>query len=72
VMAHPGITSAILGPRTMPQLDDLLAGAEIRLTDDLLDPDRPASPARNRCRRGRGRLQAAGDCAAKLAPPPDL
>src|ERR1700761_1912058 len=30
VMAHPGVTSAILGPRTMAQLDDLLAGAEIR------------------------------------------
>ncbi|MDR3527548.1 MAG: aldo/keto reductase [Rhizomicrobium sp.] len=37
VMAHPGVTSAILGPRTMPQLDDLLAGAEIRLSDDILD-----------------------------------
>jgi aryl-alcohol dehydrogenase-like predicted oxidoreductase len=37
VMAHPGVTSAILGPRTMQQLDDLLAGAEIRLSDDLLD-----------------------------------
>jgi aryl-alcohol dehydrogenase (NADP+) len=36
-IAHPGVTSAILGPRTMQQLDDLLAGAEIRLTDDLLD-----------------------------------
>jgi aryl-alcohol dehydrogenase-like predicted oxidoreductase len=37
VMAHPGVTSAILGPRTMPQLDDLLAGAEVRLTDEILD-----------------------------------
>jgi aryl-alcohol dehydrogenase (NADP+) len=37
VMAHPGVTSAILGPRTMPQLDDLLAGAEVRLSDDVLD-----------------------------------
>ncbi len=37
VMAHPGVTSAILGPRTMAQLDDLLAGAEIRLSDDILD-----------------------------------
>jgi aryl-alcohol dehydrogenase (NADP+) len=37
VMAHPGVTSAILGPRTMEQLDDLLAGAEIRLRDDILD-----------------------------------
>ncbi|WP_414463944.1 aldo/keto reductase [Hyphomicrobium sp. DY-1] len=37
VMAHPGVTSAILGPRTMEHLDDLLAGAELRLSDDLLD-----------------------------------
>jgi aryl-alcohol dehydrogenase (NADP+) len=37
VMAHPGVTSAILGPRTMQQLDDLLAGAEVILNDDLLD-----------------------------------
>ena len=37
VMSHPGVTSAILGPRTMQQLDDLLAGAEVRLTDDVLD-----------------------------------
>jgi len=37
VMAHPGVTSAILGPRTMEHLDDLLAGREVRLTDDVLD-----------------------------------
>jgi aryl-alcohol dehydrogenase (NADP+) len=37
VMAHPGVTSALLGPRTMQQLDDLLAGAEIRLSDEILD-----------------------------------
>jgi aryl-alcohol dehydrogenase-like predicted oxidoreductase len=37
VMAHPGVTSAILGPRTMQHLDDLLAGAELRLSDDILD-----------------------------------
>jgi aryl-alcohol dehydrogenase-like predicted oxidoreductase len=37
VMAHPGVTSAILGPRTMQQLDDLLAGAEVRLNDEVLD-----------------------------------
>ncbi len=37
VMAHPGVTSAILGPRTMQHLDDLLAGAEVRLGDDVLD-----------------------------------
>jgi aryl-alcohol dehydrogenase-like predicted oxidoreductase len=37
VMAHPGVTSAILGPRTMQHLDDLLAGAEVRLSEDVLD-----------------------------------
>jgi aryl-alcohol dehydrogenase (NADP+) len=37
VTAHPGVTSAILGPRTMQHLDDQLAGAEIHLSDDVLD-----------------------------------
>lgn len=45
VMAHPAVTSAILGPRTMQQLDDLLAGAEVRLSDDVLDRiDQIAAP----------------------------
>lgn len=37
VVAHPAIASAIIGPRTMTQLDDLLAGAEVTLSDDVLD-----------------------------------
>ena len=37
VMAHPGVTSAIIGPRTMGHLDDLLAGAEVVLGDEVLD-----------------------------------
>jgi aryl-alcohol dehydrogenase-like predicted oxidoreductase len=37
VIAHPGVTSAIIGPRTMDHLDDLLAGAKVALTDDVLD-----------------------------------
>ncbi|MEY9848522.1 aldo/keto reductase [Streptacidiphilus sp. MAP5-3] len=36
-IAHPGVTSAIIGPRTMEHLDNLLAGAETTLDDDLLD-----------------------------------
>jgi aryl-alcohol dehydrogenase-like predicted oxidoreductase len=36
-VSHPGVTSAILGPRTMEQLDDLLAGAEAVLSDGVLD-----------------------------------
>lgn len=37
VLAHPQVTSAIIGPRTMEQLDDLLAGSESSLSDDVLD-----------------------------------
>ena len=36
-IAHPGVTSAIIGPRTMEQLDDLLASVDVTLTDQLLD-----------------------------------
>ena len=45
VMAHPVVTSAIIGPRTMQHLDDLLAGVEVRLSDDVLDRiDQIAAP----------------------------
>jgi aryl-alcohol dehydrogenase-like predicted oxidoreductase len=37
VVAHPGVTASLIGPRTMEQLDDLLAAADVRLTDDILD-----------------------------------
>jgi aryl-alcohol dehydrogenase-like predicted oxidoreductase len=36
-ISHPGVTSAIIGPRTMEQLDDLLAGADVALEDEVLD-----------------------------------
>jgi len=36
-IAHPGVTSAIAGPRTMSHLDDLLGGIDVILTDDILD-----------------------------------
>ena len=36
-IAHPGVTSALIGPRTMEQLDDVLAGVDVTLTDDILD-----------------------------------
>jgi aryl-alcohol dehydrogenase-like predicted oxidoreductase len=36
-IAHPGVTSALIGPRTMDQLDDLLAGVDVTLTDEILD-----------------------------------
>ena len=36
-IAHPAVTSAIIGPHTMEQLDDLLAGADVTLTGEILD-----------------------------------
>jgi aryl-alcohol dehydrogenase-like predicted oxidoreductase len=37
VLEHPAVTSAIIGPRTMDQLDDLLAGVEVRIDTEVLD-----------------------------------
>ena len=37
VVAHPGVTSAIIGPRTMNQLESLLNGASLALDDTALD-----------------------------------
>ena len=36
-ISHPAVTSALLGVRTMEQLDDLLAGMDVALSDDVLD-----------------------------------
>lgn len=37
VVAHPALSSAIIGPRTPEQLEDLLAGTGVVLDDELLD-----------------------------------
>ncbi len=37
VVRHPAVTSAIIGPRTMEQLVDLLAGQDVALDDATLD-----------------------------------
>jgi aryl-alcohol dehydrogenase-like predicted oxidoreductase len=37
VLAHPAVTSAIIGPRTTAQLEDLLLGADVRLDGATLD-----------------------------------
>ncbi len=36
-IAHPGVTSALIGPHAMAQLDDLIAGFEVALSDEILD-----------------------------------
>ncbi len=48
VMAHPAVTSAIIGPRTMDQLTDLLAATELAIDDEALDRiDEIAPPGTN-------------------------
>lgn len=37
VLKHPAITAALLGPRTMEQLDSQLAAADITLDEAVLD-----------------------------------
>lgn len=36
-LAHPAVTSSIVGPRTMDQLEDLLSAADVRLDASTLD-----------------------------------
>ena len=59
-ISHPGVTSAIVGPRTMSHLDDLLAGVDVTLSDDDPRPDRRDRPARHRRRHARPGLPAPG------------
>jgi aryl-alcohol dehydrogenase (NADP+) len=47
-LEHPAVTSAIIGPRTFEQLEDLLAGADLALDAPLLDEiDRIVPPGTN-------------------------
>ncbi|MDF8264494.1 aldo/keto reductase [Luteipulveratus flavus] len=36
-ITHPDVTSAIMGPRTMEQLEDVLTGLDVALKEDVLD-----------------------------------
>jgi aryl-alcohol dehydrogenase-like predicted oxidoreductase len=36
-LAHPAVTSAIVGPRTPDQIEDLTSAADLRLDDATLD-----------------------------------
>jgi aryl-alcohol dehydrogenase-like predicted oxidoreductase len=37
VLNHPAVTSAIIGPRTMEQLESQLSASEVELPEELLD-----------------------------------
>jgi aryl-alcohol dehydrogenase-like predicted oxidoreductase len=48
VINHPAVTAAIIGPRTMEQLESQLPAAELKLTDDVLNRiDQIATPGVN-------------------------
>ena len=54
-LAHPAVTSAIIGPRKIEQLDDLLAGADVRLDTGTLDAiDELVPPGTNMDENDRG------------------
>ena len=48
VLAHPAVTAAIIGPRTLDQLESVLGADEIRLGAEVLDRiDALVAPGRN-------------------------
>jgi aryl-alcohol dehydrogenase-like predicted oxidoreductase len=48
VIRHPGVTSAIIGPRTMEHLESQLGAADVVLSDEVLDAiDEIVPPGRN-------------------------
>jgi aryl-alcohol dehydrogenase-like predicted oxidoreductase len=48
VLEHPAVTSAIIGPRTLEQLESQLGAADLRLSSDVLDQiDKIVPPGSN-------------------------
>ena len=48
VLSHPAVTAAIIGPRTMEQLEPQLEAADIPLSADVLDEiDKIVPPGTN-------------------------
>jgi aryl-alcohol dehydrogenase-like predicted oxidoreductase len=37
VLRHPAVTAAIIGPRTMEQLQSQIGAADVELSDEILD-----------------------------------
>lgn len=70
VLEHPAVTSAIIGPRTMEQLESQLGAADVRLPVDVLDRiDEIAPPGANLDPRDGGRhIPAVADPALRRRP----
>jgi aryl-alcohol dehydrogenase-like predicted oxidoreductase len=68
-VTHPGVTSAIIGPRTMEQLESLVAGAAVTLDDATLDRiDEIVPPGTNLTVDGTWRSPALDDAALRRRP----
>jgi aryl-alcohol dehydrogenase-like predicted oxidoreductase len=71
-ISHPGVTSALLGARTMEQLDDLIAGVDVVLSDDVLDRHRHPGPGlRPACGPAAGTAPAPAQRALRRLRPPE-
>ncbi len=69
VISHPAVTSAIIGPRTMDQLESQLGAADVVLSAEILDQDRRDRPARHHAQPGRPRVRAARTHRPRATPP---
>ena len=72
VLEHPGVTSPIIGPRTMEHLESQLPALELRLSTDVLDRiDEIVAPGHGP-QRHRRRLGPRRHRGSVVAPPPPL
>jgi aryl-alcohol dehydrogenase-like predicted oxidoreductase len=71
-VAHPGVTSVIIGPRTMSQLESLMNGASLALDDAALDRiDDIVPPGTNLYRPNLWQPPVLSDVARRRRPPAD-
>ena len=67
VIRHPAVTAAIIGPRTMEQLESQLGAADVELSDDVLDKIDEIVPPGHQRQPGRRRLAEPGARAVRAA-----
>ena len=72
VLEHPGVTSPIIGPRTMEHLQSQLPALELRLSTGRARPHRRDRGAGHRPQRHRRRLGPGRHRGPVAAPPPPL
>ena len=69
-LAHPAVSAAIIGPRTMEQLEGLLGATEVALDDETLDRIDELVPPGTDVNSGEAGWDAAVARAGVASPPP--